>query len=436
MTEKIFKGIKQVSAAKFNEAKELGLLAGYLWFVRTEVLVDGEEANTPDNDNYDIYFGSKQYGHFRAGELDAIRTQIESLNGNIAGINEVLAGLVEAAETAQAAIAQEVEDRKAADEEIRGNIEGLSNDIRSEVSGMEEALRNEIEAGNAAVREEFAASQEALRTAYEQADADTGARIAVIEGEDAGMSMRAVAIDELAKQLIPENAKESLDTLKEIAEWIQQHPEDVAQMNEAIAKNTGDIATLNATASDLDTAIKAVDAEVKALDSELETLSGAHSTLETKVGELEAEHETINSQIEAVNERVDNIPTITVVKVNGNEATIEGGVVDANVEAKDIQLGEDITGDAGATVFGATEKVTEVLKKINDSIRASSAGGVQMISSEDSSVNVNNDDTKYPKISLNVEAVTETTVADGHIELVKGENGLYGVMYYDGDDVE
>ena len=65
---------------------------------------------------------------------------------------------------------------------------------------------------------------------------------------------------------------------------------------------------------------------------------------------------------------------------------------------------EDITGDAGATVFGATEKVTEVLKKINDSIRASSAGGVQMISSEDSSVNVNNDDTKYPKISLNVEA--------------------------------
>ena len=140
------------------------------------------------------------------------------------------------------------------------------------------ALRNEIEAGNGVVREELAASHESLRTAYEQADADMSARVAVIEGEDAGMSMRAVAIDELAKQLVPEGAKNHSILLKKLLNGIQQHPEDVAQMNEAIAKNTGDIAknvediaTLNATASDLDTAIKAVDAEVKALDSELET---------------------------------------------------------------------------------------------------------------------------------------------------------------------
>ena len=37
---------------------------------------------------------------------------------------------------------------------------------------------------------------------------------------------------------------------------------------------------------------------------------------------------------------------------------------------------------------------------------------------------------------LTLETATEETVAAGHIELQKGENGLFGVMYYDGDDVE
>ena len=51
---------------------------------------------------------------------------------------------------------------------------------------------------------------------------------------DKGQSVRDIAIDELAKQLIPENAAESLDTLQEIAAWIQEHPEDAADMNEKI----------------------------------------------------------------------------------------------------------------------------------------------------------------------------------------------------------
>lgn len=51
---------------------------------------------------------------------------------------------------------------------------------------------------------------------------------------DAGKSVRTIANEELAKQLIPENAKEALDTLAEIAAWIQSHPEDVTAINTAI----------------------------------------------------------------------------------------------------------------------------------------------------------------------------------------------------------
>lgn len=421
MTEKIFKGIKQVSATQFNEAKDLGLLAGYLWFVRTEVLADGEEANTPENDNYDIYFGSKQYGHFRAGELDAIRAQIESLNGDIAGINEVLAGLVSAAETAQAAIAQEVEDRKAADEEIRGNIEGLSNDLRSEVAGMEEALRNEMEAGNAAVREEFAASQESLRTAYEQADADMGARIAVIEGEDAGKSMRTVAAAEVAK--VVASAPDSLNTLEEIAAWIEKHPEDVAAMNAAIEKNASDIAVNGAAIAKNaeEIAVNGV-----AIAKNAEDIVGLNS----KVSELEAADTELDKKITAVDEKVGGIPVIEELKVNGVSATIEDGVAKVEINGDNIGVGSGVPG------YAPEAKISNVLKGIIESFTAASDGTIVSVSSGDEAIKVNTEIPTTPVISLNTEASTEETVAEGHIEIKKGTNGIYGVMYYSGDDAE
>lgn len=414
MTEKIFKGIKQVSATQFNEAKELGLLAGYLWFVRTEVLADGEEANTPENDNYDIYFGSKQYGHFRAGELDAIRAQIESLNGDIAGINEVLAGLVSAAETVQAAIAQEVADRKAADEEIRGNIEGLSNDIRSEVSGMEEALRNEMESGNAAVREEFAASQEALRTAYEQADADMGARVAVIEGEDAGKSMRTVAATEVAK--VVASAPDSLNTLEEIAAWIEKHPEDVAAMNAAIEKNAGDIA-VNAAA---------IAKNAEDVTKNAEDIAGLNS----KVAELESVDTELDGKIAAVDKKVDEIPVITELKVNEVSATIEDGVAKVEIDGDNIGVGSNVPG------YESNASISTVLKGIIESFTAASDGTIVSVSSGDDAIKINTEIPTTPVISLNTEASTEETVAEGHIEIKKGTSGIYGVMYYSGDDAE
>lgn len=53
-------------------------------------------------------------------------------------------------------------------------------------------------------------------------------------GTDINKSVRDIALDELTKQLIAENADEKLDDLKEIAAWIQQHPKDAASMNASI----------------------------------------------------------------------------------------------------------------------------------------------------------------------------------------------------------
>ena len=53
-------------------------------------------------------------------------------------------------------------------------------------------------------------------------------------GSDSGKSVRTIANEELAAQLIAENAQASLDTLGEIASWIQSHPNDASAMNAAI----------------------------------------------------------------------------------------------------------------------------------------------------------------------------------------------------------
>lgn len=51
---------------------------------------------------------------------------------------------------------------------------------------------------------------------------------------DVGKSIRVIANEELAAALIPQTAAESLDSLQEIAAWIQAHPEDAAALNRDI----------------------------------------------------------------------------------------------------------------------------------------------------------------------------------------------------------
>lgn len=69
----------------------------------------------------------------------------------------------------------------------------------------------------------------------DQTDLDTANnKLTALIGNDAGKSARTIANEELAAQLIPENAKESMDTLAELAAWIQAHPDDASAMNQAI----------------------------------------------------------------------------------------------------------------------------------------------------------------------------------------------------------
>lgn len=89
-----------------------------------------------------------------------------------------------------------------------------------------------------------------------KADVDT------LIGTDTGKSVRTIANEELAAQLIPEGAQESLDTLTEIARWIQDHPDDAAAMNTAIAKLNGIVAGIGGEDDDYATVMAAIEGKI------------------------------------------------------------------------------------------------------------------------------------------------------------------------------
>lgn len=77
------------------------------------------------------------------------------------------------------------------------------------------------------------ASVTAIETAIGGKDG-INAKLGTLIGTDSGKSVREIANAEIAAQLIPTDAKEALNTLQEIADWIQDHPEDASKMNTQI----------------------------------------------------------------------------------------------------------------------------------------------------------------------------------------------------------
>lgn len=165
--------------------------------------------------------------------------------------------------------------------------------VIAEIQKVKDAAYNDTE-----VRGLIKTNADNITNLTGRADAVEG-KVSTLVGEDAGKSARAIANEELTKQLIPEGAKESLDTLQEIAAWIQNHPDDASAMNAAIAAlktKVGDIPE-GATATTVVAYIKEL------VDAEKVRATGAESGLDTRVNAVEAKlgdgEGSVSKQIEA-----------------------------------------------------------------------------------------------------------------------------------------
>lgn len=143
--------------------------------------------------------------------------------------------------------------------------------IDEKVDALKTALTNEEDATSLAgkIKANAAAAAAAKKAADDEATrakgvektltdslAATDGKVTTLIGTDTNKSARAIAAEEIAKQLIPENAGESLDTLQEIAAWIQSHPGEAADMNKKITALETKTGTIDDESADLVTYVK------------------------------------------------------------------------------------------------------------------------------------------------------------------------------------
>ena len=140
--------------------------------------------------------------------------------------------------------------------------------------------------------------------------------LATLVGSDTGKSARTIANEELAKQLIPEGAQESLDTLTEIAQWIQDHPDDAAAMNTALGKLQAIVDGIGGEEDDYATVMAAIEGKIAA------AMAGIAQ------GATKVEKSEINGNI----------------KINGKETVVYTHPAGSAVEAGFKKVGSDVNG--------------------------------------------------------------------------------------------
>lgn len=263
---------------------------------------------------------------------------------------------------AKAVAAQEAADNAknaadAVDAKVGAVPEGST--VMTEIQKVKDAAYNDTE-----VRGLIKTNADNITALTGRADAVEG-KVSTLVGEDTGKSARTIANEELTKQLIPEGAKESLDTLQEIAAWIQNHPDDASAMNAAIAAlktKVGDIPE-GATATTVVAYIKEL------VDAEKVRATGAESALDTRVNAVEAKlgdgEGSVSKQIEAA------VKVETDARIAADSA-LDGKITTAKAAADKAQGDVDALKDVVATkaaasdVTALTTRVTAAEKDIDD----------------------------------------------------------------------
>lgn len=122
------------------------------------------------------------------------------------------------------------------------------------------------------VGEEQTRAEAAEKALGDRIDAHVAAvdgKVATLVGTDEGKSVRTIANEELAAQLLSGEADADFKTLQELAAWLEAHPESVAEMNADIAANAQDIADLKAAVGEGGSVDTQIDAKINALDADI-----------------------------------------------------------------------------------------------------------------------------------------------------------------------
>ena len=178
--------------------------------------------------------------------------------------------------------------------------ESIANGVIAKVKNKGYLVESDL--GALALKDEVAKSDLASALATEITSATTN--ISTLQGEDTAKSVRTISAEEVAK--IVAEAPESLDTLKEIADWISDHADDAAAMNSAItALQSKTVLGTDASGDEYAT----VKAYVEAIQTALNT------SIDTKVDKVTGKGLSTNDYTDAEKTKLADIEIATAAEV-------------------------------------------------------------------------------------------------------------------------
>lgn len=224
----------------------------------------------------------------------------------------------------------------------------------------------------------------------------SGADVATLIGSDTGKSVRTIANEELAAQLIPESAKDSLDTLTEIANWIQEHPDDAAAMNTAITALQGVVAGIGGEDDDYATVVAAIEGKI----------SAAQNAIYAAITAGENGHLSVNGTDVTVYTHAAHTPAasglykVTVDAEGHVSATTpveKADITGLGIPAQDTTYSPAVAGGANGLLTGADKQKLDSIAAGATKVEASATPG---------NIKVNNVETPVVTIATDTE-VTE-----------------------------
>lgn len=215
------------------------------------------------------------------------------------------------------------------------------------------------------IRGLITANSQAIATKATDADLDAlDAKVTTLIGSDANKSVRTIANEELATQLIPANAAQALDTLQEIAAWIQSHPDDAATMNSQITAINNILDGIGG-AGESATVVAYVNAAISALSIGDYALASDLTALAARVTALESTtHSHTNKtvldgitteKVAAWDAAEQNAKTYAAGLASNYATAAQGAKADTALQASDIASG---TANGTIAVKGVDVSVT------------------------------------------------------------------------------
>lgn len=233
--------------------------------------------------------------------------------------------------------------------------------------------------------------------------------IATLVGTDSGKSVATIANEVLVKALIPASAKESLDTLQEIAAWIQEHPDEAAAMNEQIASLQTQLGKFNVIAPKNVTTVPSSTGS-----NDIAIGNGAKSTASQAIAiGASAKADAANAVSVGYNSyAAGNSPTVAI----GNGASVDGTIATA--------IGYSAYANDYAAAVGGSTKAASYSTAIGAGATATAADSVALgyasQATENYTVSVGNSSTKRRIVNVddptNAQDAATKNYVDEHVD--------------------